>query len=78
MADVFQLPVHRVAEPDYTVSRGGAFLAFQRLGMLSYDDFERLLSIQAIVEPRRGTAGLYAERFEQFLAAFKKTRALLK
>ena len=78
MADVFQLPVHRVAEPDYTVARGGAFLAFQRLGILAYDDFERLLSIQTIVEPRRETAGMYAERFEQFLAAFKKTRTLFK
>ena len=77
MADVFQLPVHRVAEPDYTVARGGAFLAFQRLGLLTYDDFERLLSIQEIVEPRHEYAEMYARRFEQFLAAFKKTRTLL-
>jgi xylulokinase len=78
MADIFQLPIHRVAQPDYTVARGAAFLAFQRLGILSYDDFEARLSIQAVVEPRQELADMYAGRFKQFLAAFKKTRTLFK
>ncbi len=77
MADIFQLPIHRVAQPDYTVARGAAFLAFQRLGVLSYDDFDRLLSIQAVVEPRRELADMYNGMFEQFLTAFKKTRLVI-
>ncbi len=76
MADIFQLPIHRVAEPDFAVARGGAFLAFQRLGMLTYDDFEQLLTIQEIVQPRTEYAELYGERFEQFLKAFKRIRPL--
>ena len=78
MADVFQLPVHRVAEPDYTVARGGAFLAFQRLGMLlmmilsSYCLSRRLLS-RVAKPPAYTRNGL-----NNSLPPLKKTRTLLK
>lgn len=78
MADIFQIPIHQAADPDYTVARGGAFLAFQRLGLLDYDDFEKLLPIRAIIQPRPEYAAMYAERYAQFVEAFKMTRPFFK
>ena len=78
MADIFQIPIHQVADPDYAVVRGAAFLAFQRLGLLEYDDFEKLLPIRVVTDPRQEYAALYEERYAQFVDAFKVTRPFFK
>lgn len=78
MADVFRIPVHQVADPEYTVVRGGAYLAFQGLGEMTIDEIPGKLEIKEVLEPRPETEEVYAELFASFKMAFKRTRPLFR
>ena len=78
MADVFRIPVHQAADPEYTVVRGGAYLAFNQLGLMEIDEIPGRLDIKTIYHPRPETKQLYADRYEAFKLAFKTTRPLFQ
>jgi xylulokinase len=78
MADVIGLDVHQVAEPRFTTCRGAGLLGLQRAGLLSYDDFERLVPIKAVYSPRAAHAARYDLLFEQFVRAFKRNRRIFR
>jgi xylulokinase len=78
MADVFRIPVHQVADPEYTVVRGGAYLAFQKLGMMTEQNILDNLEIKEVLLPRAETEEVYAELYASFKLAFKKTRPLFQ
>ncbi|MFP6597846.1 MAG: FGGY-family carbohydrate kinase [Candidatus Hydrogenedentota bacterium] len=78
MANVFGIPIHQVEDPDYTVVRGGAYLAFLSLGMMSLQDIESQLVIKEILKPQSDKQKLYTDLYENFISAFKCTRPLYK
>lgn len=78
MADVLALPVHQLEQPQYTTCVGAGLLAFQRLGLLGFDDFHKLVPIRRVFEPRPEATDCYDELFPQFLAAFKNNRPIFR
>ncbi|AIO69451.1 xylulokinase [Burkholderia oklahomensis] len=76
VADVLNAPVHRVEQPQYTTCVGTALLAFQRLGLLDFDEFGARVRIRSIHEPDRVNAAIYAEMSAQFVEAFKRNRPI--
>ena len=78
MADVFRIPVHQAADPEFTVARGGAYLAFNQLGLMEIDEIPGRLEIKTVHEPRAETKQIYADRYEAFKLAFKQTRPLFQ
>ena len=73
-ADVLQLPVEQLRDPEYAASRGLALLGFHRLGELALEDIEASIPVAAVYEPRRELAGRYDQMFAQFVRAFRKNR----
>ena len=73
-ADVLQLPVEQLRDPEYAASRGLALLGFHRLGELTLEEIEANIPVAAVYEPRRELAGRYNEMFTQFVRVFRKNR----
>jgi xylulokinase len=76
LADVLQLPIEQLRDPEYAVSRGVALLGFHRLGELALDEIEAAVPTASVYEPRRDVTGRYDEMFTQFVRAFKKNRPI--
>ncbi len=77
-ADILQLPVEQLVDPEYAASRGLALLGFHRLGELSLEEMKARVPIAATYEPRREVAARYDEMFAQFVRAFRKNRSLFR
>lgn len=78
MADVLDVPVHQMKQPQYATCVGSALLAFERLGMLSYGDFKSRVPINRIYEPQAENRAVYDALFKQFKFAFKRNRAIFR
>ena len=76
MADVLDTPVRQAESPQYVAAVGAGLLAFQRLGLLGFDDFASRLAIRREYHPQPANRALYDERAVQFVKAFKRTRRL--
>lgn len=77
-ADVLQLPIEQLGEPEYAASRGIALLGFHHLGELSLEQIEACVPIAATYEPRPELAARYDQMFAQFVRAFKRNRSLFR
>lgn len=78
IANVFGIPVHQAADPDYMVVRGGAYLAFHSLGYLALDEIESRLEVAEVLQPEADKRALYDELYARFVDAFKSTRPFFK
>ncbi|AIP08261.1 carbohydrate kinase [Burkholderia pseudomallei MSHR338] len=78
VADVLDAPVHRIEQPQYTTCVGVALLAFQRLGLLGFDDFASRVRIRGVCEPNCANARVYAEMSAQFVEAFRRNRPIFR
>ena len=78
LADVLGTPVHQLEAPQFVTCRGLALLAFERLGLLGFDDFGPRIPVRRVYEPDLAHARLYEERFEQFVAAFRRNRPIFR
>jgi xylulokinase len=78
LADVLGTPVHQLEDPQFVTCRGMALLAFQRLGLLAFEDFEGRIPVRRVYEPNRAHERLYDARFEQFVAAFRRNRPVFR
>jgi len=77
-ADVLQLPVEQLREPEYAASRGLALLGFHHLGELSLEEMQARIPVAATYEPRPELATRYDAMFAQFVRAFKRNRSLFR
>ncbi|MBT8468982.1 MAG: carbohydrate kinase, partial [Deltaproteobacteria bacterium] len=77
-ADILQLPVEQLGDPEYVASRGIALLGFHHLGELSLDEIEARIPVAQVYEPRRELAARYDAMFAQFVRAFKKNRSVFR
>lgn len=78
MADVLDTPVRQAERPQYVAAVGAGLLAFQRLGLLGFDEFASRLAIRREYEPNPANRALYEARAGQFVQAFKRTRPLFR
>jgi xylulokinase len=77
MADVLEAPVHQLADPRYATCRGAALLAFQRLGMIGFDEFRSRIAVRRVYEPDPAHRRLYADLSHQLVKAFRTTRPII-
>jgi xylulokinase len=78
MADVLGAPVHQVQNPQYATCVGLALLAFQRLGLIGFDEFERRVPIRAIYDPTPGNKAMYNEMSDLLVQSFDATRPIFR
>lgn len=78
MADVLEAPVHQMENPQYTTCVGAGLLAFQRLGLIGFNEFERSVPIRRVYEPNRANKAVYDEMSTQFVRAFKRNRPIFR
>ncbi len=74
MADVVGIPMHQLANPRLVNVIGAAFLALNRLGLLSLEDIPAKAQIAKVVMPREEYRPVYDRLFQQYLACFKQLR----
>jgi xylulokinase len=78
IADVHQLPVHQLRDPEFTPCRGTALLAFHRLGELALEEIQDGVPVEKVFEPRPELANRYDELFRQFVRAFHQNRKIFR
>lgn len=78
MADVLAAPVHQLANPQYSTCVGAGLLAFERLGLLGFDDFHSRMRIRRVYEPNPAHRLVYDEMSEQLVQAFKATQPIFR
>lgn len=78
MADVLEAPVYQLENPQYTTCVGAGLLAFQRLGLLGFDEFEDRVPIRRVYEPNPSNRDVYGTMSEQFVKTFKRTRPIFR
>lgn len=71
LADILDRPIHRIDNARQTNTRGAAFLAFTRLGLLSRDALGQFRPIAAIHEPHRAHRKIYDGLFDAWQRAFE-------
>lgn len=77
MADVLEAPVHQLAEPQYATCRGAALLAFQRLGLLGFDEFRSRVAVRRVYDPNAAHRRLYEDLSARLVDAFRATRPIV-
>ena len=78
LADILEVPVHQLRDPEYTVSRGVGLLGFHQLGELALEDIEAAVPVEAVFEPRPEVAATYRPMYKQFVRAFKRNRSIFR
>jgi xylulokinase len=78
LADVLGTPVHQLERPQYTTCLGMGLLAFQRLGLIGFEDFAARVPVRRVHDPNRAHERLYDELSEQFVAAFRRNRPIFR
>ncbi len=78
MADVLGIPMHQQADPRMSNVLGAAFLAFNRLGLISLEEIPARIPFNRTYEPRPETAALYEHMFQQYLACHKNLASIYK
>lgn len=78
MADVMGKPVHQLEHGDYTVGIGAGLLAFQRLGMIGFDDISAAVRTRRRFDPDPANTELYAQLGDQLERCFKRTKPIFR
>ena len=76
MADVMNRPVLQLADARQANTRGNAFLAFRRLGLVDDTRIEAFCPIKRRYEPRPSVKKTYDHLFEQFRLAYEQTEPI--
>jgi xylulokinase len=76
MADALDAPVRQVANPHYFVAIGAGLLAFQRLGLLGFEDVASRVAVRREYQPDPAHRALYDDLATRFVRAFERTRPL--
>lgn len=76
VSDVMQRQVRQAEAPQMTNARGAGIQALVALGHLQWNEVGKLVPMAKTFEPRKDSAALWDERFEQFLLEFKHRRKM--
>jgi len=78
MADVLDAPVHQAEHPQYVTCLGAGLLAFQRLGLLGFDEFSSRVPIRRKYEPDPAHRATYEALSARFVEAFARLRPVFR
>ncbi len=73
-----QRPVLQMADPRHTNNRATAFLAFERMGLISLEAGDDFFPIRNRYEPRAKHRAMYDHHFGQFQAAYEQTQPIFE
>jgi len=76
MADVVGIPMQQVEYPRLSNVLGIAFLAFNRLGLISLDEIPSKVKIAKTYKPREENLPVYDKLYQQFLSSFKNIKPI--
>jgi xylulokinase len=76
MADVVGIPMHQLANPRLGNVLGIAFLAFNRLGLLSLEEIPGKVKIAKIYQPLEEYRQIYDRLYRQFLASLRNLKPI--
>ena len=76
MADVIGIPMHQHDNPSQNILTGMAFLAFNRLGLMSLDEIPNKVSIKRIFEPDPTNQEVYERMYTQFRKCAKQLKPI--
>jgi xylulokinase len=76
MADVLRIPMHQQADPRNNTLMGMAFLAFNRLGLMSLEEVPNKVSTAHIYEPNRSNQEVYDHMYTQFRRCHKQLKPI--
>jgi len=76
MADVIGIPMHQQENPSNNTLLGMAFLAFNRLGLMSLDDIPNKVCTTRIFEPIRANQEVYNRMYTQFRRCTKQLKPI--
>jgi xylulokinase len=74
MADVVGLPMHRQADPRNSNVIGMGLLAFNRLGLVKFEDIPDMIKFDRVFEPDPKNRLIYDRMFAQFMASKEKIK----
>jgi xylulokinase len=76
MADVIGIPMHQQENPGNITLIGIAFLAFNRLGLMSLDEIPNKVRIKRIFEPIPANSEVYERMYAQFRKCTKQLKPI--
>ncbi|MFZ0532112.1 MAG: FGGY-family carbohydrate kinase [Anaerolineales bacterium] len=76
MADVLGIPMHQQENPSNNTLLGVAFLAFNRLGLMSLDDIPKKIRYSHIYEPNSVNREVYDRMYAQFRQCTKQLKPI--
>jgi xylulokinase len=78
MADVLDAPVHQAEHPQYVSCLGAGWLAFQRLGLLGFEDFAVRVPFRRKFEPDPKQRAIYDDLSARFAETFARLRPVFR
>lgn len=75
-ADALQVPVHLMDQPRQANTKGIAFVCFNNLGIVTYEEMKTKLKVKKVFHPQKENFEFYNQRLKVFKDLFKKMRPL--
>ncbi len=75
-ADALQIPVHLMDEPRQANTKGVAFMCFNNLGVVTYDEIKSNLKVKKVFYPQKENFSFYDDKLKIFKQLFKQMRPL--
>jgi len=75
-ADALQVPVHLMDQPRQANTKGIAFVCFNNLGIVTYDEMKSKLKVNKVFHPQKENFEFYDKRLKVFKDLFNKMRPL--
>ena len=76
VADALQIPVHLMDEPRQANTKGIAFMCFNNLGVVTYDQMKTKLKVKKVFNPQKENFEFYDKQLIIFKQLFKKMRPI--
>ena len=76
VADVLNLPIRQVAEPNFAIARGAALNAWLALGEMNLDDVSKSVQIAGTYQPRPENRRVYDQLFNAFVSSYKSNQRM--
>jgi sugar (pentulose or hexulose) kinase len=76
MADVIGIPMHQQENPSNNTLLGMAFLAFNRLGLMSLEEIPNKVRTTRIFEPNHANQDVYERMYLQFRQCHKQLKPI--
>jgi xylulokinase len=77
-ANVLEIPIHQLDEPQKVTCRGTGLVGFTRLGILAVDKIAPLVKIKQVFEPEKNNIAIYRKLYQQYCQIFKKNSKIFR